>query len=236
MFLDIKLESSNWKYIVSGDVAVENNIWGYQAATFNDWQQCIGVISELGNTSARWVWDWKDEPASGVKAYPEIIYGKKPGKPSTNFILPAKVQSIQRLILDVDYETIATGKYQTLINVWVTDSGYANDWTSPPILREIMIVIEKSNHNLSKWKTCVIGNQIWNTHIENPINSWQRISFEMSESLTGIQQFNLKEFLDYLKSIRELNNNDYISSIEFGTEIYSGQGETRVKKFKVTVE
>jgi hypothetical protein len=236
---EVNLSCSNWRFISSGDTAVENNIWGYRRATFTDWHQCIGIgTTPTGDTVARWTWDWKNEPASGIKAYPEIIYGKKPAKPSTNTKLPIKVQDIQEMTLDLDYVTAGTGEYQMLIDLWITSTANADTWDTPPVTREIMINIEKSNycHPIPLCELYTIGGRPWGVHIGNYPNTWQRISFSTPVPLTGNNLFDLKAFLDYLKSIGELRDDEYVSSIEFGTEVYSGQGETRVNKFRVNVK
>jgi hypothetical protein len=236
---EVKLTCTDWKTISSGDTAVENNIWGYRRATFTDWHQCIGVgTTPTGDTVGRWTWDWKNEPASGIKAYPEIIYGKKPAKASTNVKLPIKVQNIQEMNLDLDYVTAATGEYQMLIDLWITNTDNASTWDTPPVTREIMINIEKSTYcqPAPLCETHFIGGRNWGVSVQDVAGSWQRIQFNSNVPLTGYNTFDLKAFLDHLKSIGQLRDDEYVSSIEFGTEIYSGQGETRVNKFRVNVK
>ena len=236
---EVNLSCRDWKFINSGDTAVENNIWGYRRATFTDWHQCVGIGTTVtGDTVGRWTWDWKNEPASGIKAYPEIIYGKKPAKESTNTKLPIKVQYIQEMSLDLDYVTAATGEYQMLIDLWITSTDNASTWDTPPVTREIMINIEKSNYcqPAPLCETHVISGRNWGVSVQDVSGSWQRVQFNSNTSLTGRNTFDLKAFLDHLKSIGQLRDDEYVSSIEFGTEIYSGQGETRVNKFRVTVK
>jgi len=236
---EVNLSCSDWKFITSGDTAVENNIWGYRRATFTDWHQCVGIgTTPTGDTVGRWTWDWKNEPASGIKAYPEIIYGKKPAKASTNIKLPIKVQDIHEMSLELDYVTAATGEYQMLIDLWITSTDNASTWSTPPVTREIMINIEKSIYcqPAPLCETHIIGGRDWGVSVQDVAGSWQRIQFNSNASLSGHTTFDLKAFLDHLKSIGALNDNEYVSSIEFGTEIYSGQGETRVNKFRVNVK
>jgi len=236
---EVRLNCTDWKFISSGDAAVENNIWGFQRATFSDWNQCVGIgTNPAGDTLGRWTWNWKNEPASGVKAYPEIIYGKKPAKASTNTKLPIMVKNIQEMNLDLDYVTAATGEYQMLIDLWITSTDHASTWDSPPVTREIMINIEKSIycHPAPLCETHAIGGRNWGVSVQDVAGSWQRIQFNSNVPLTGHNTFDLKAFLDHLRSIGQLRDDEYVSSIEFGTEIYSGQGETRVNKFRVTVK
>jgi hypothetical protein len=236
---EVKLTCTDWKTISSGDTAVENNIWGYRRATFTDWHQCVGIgTTPTGDTVGRWTWDWKNEPASGIKAYPEIIYGKKPAKPSTNTKLPIMVKDIQEMSLDLDYVTAATGEYQMLIDLWITSTDNASTWSTPPVTREIMINIEKSNYcaPVELCELYTIGGRTWGLHIGDYPGTWQRLQFNSNVPLTGHNTFDLKAFLDHLKSIGQLRDDEYVSSIEFGTEVYSGQGETRVNKFRVNVK
>ena len=61
-----------WAQRLYGDYLIENNIWGQ--GEINDYSQCIFTTND---SSFGWNWTWPDV-GYNVKAYPEIIFGKKP--------------------------------------------------------------------------------------------------------------------------------------------------------------
>jgi hypothetical protein len=232
----ITLDCNTGKFFYSGDTAVENNIWGAKRASFSDYFQCVGIGTlPDGSTAARWKWDWKNEGGTGVKAYPEIIYGWKPGTKRTNTDLPIRVGDIKEMKLEVDIISSGTGQYNTLIDVWVTNTKNPTVWGSPPLTREIMIW--KGNYlrcNQLCGTGVVLGGKHWRmSHTDVP-GSWQRVYFYDEEDAGNV--YNIKDFLDYMKQSGQLSDDEYISSIEIGNEIWDGAGETTVNKFKVTVK
>ena len=59
-----------------------------------NYEQCIYYESNNIQTEIGWNWDW---PGNGsVRAYPEIIFGRKPwSTESTSTLLPAQINSNQ---------------------------------------------------------------------------------------------------------------------------------------------
>ena len=88
----IPLNCDDQAVIDYGVYRAENNTWG--KGTLSGWSQCIGLGAGLdGTLVGRWTWDW---PISGtnVKAYPEVIFGQKPGSTTTSSDLPRQISSV----------------------------------------------------------------------------------------------------------------------------------------------
>ena len=77
--------------VESGVYRAENNTWG--KGTLSGWSQCIGLgLGTDGTLMGRWTWNWLNS-GDNVKAYPEIIFGQKPGSVTTSADLPRKISS-----------------------------------------------------------------------------------------------------------------------------------------------
>ena len=80
---DTLFQCSPWEEYSFGPYLLQNNTWGQ--GDIIDFSQCIFTTSD---SIFGWNWDWPNI-GNNVKAYPEIIFGKKPwSSSSTNNILP----------------------------------------------------------------------------------------------------------------------------------------------------
>jgi hypothetical protein len=61
-----------WAQETLGPYIIENNVWGQ--GSINNYTQCIYITED---SSFGWNWDWPNQ-GYNVKAYPEVIFGKKP--------------------------------------------------------------------------------------------------------------------------------------------------------------
>ena len=140
---DLALNCEDQATLNSGSFRAENNTWG--KGTLTGWSQCIGLqASDDGTLVARWTWDW---PISGnnVKAYPEMIFGQKPGTPSTTADLPKQVNSLSEVLISYDVTSTHTGSGNLAFDIWLTDTDNPDTWGVPPITSEIMIWREWPN-------------------------------------------------------------------------------------------
>ena len=105
----------------SGSYEVENNVWGKGALT--DWSQCVGATnSTRRGLAARWTWDWKSQD-NQVKAFPEVVFGHKPGTArSTTPLLPRKLGEMRRVVMDYDISTQRSGTGNLSVDIWLTDT------------------------------------------------------------------------------------------------------------------
>ena len=92
--------------------------------------------------AAHWTWDWK-QVGDNVKAFPEIVFGHKPGFPKTSTtLLPRKLSTLQTLTVEHDITTEREGAGNLSIDMWLTANGNPTTFAVPPITHEVMIWLE----------------------------------------------------------------------------------------------
>ncbi|MBC8132073.1 MAG: RICIN domain-containing protein [Deltaproteobacteria bacterium] len=80
--------------------------------------------------------------------------------------------------------------------------------------------------------TVTIGGATWNLHRGNI--GWEVWSF-VRTSNSGSASLNIKSFTDYLRNTWGLSSAKYVTSVEFGTEIFHGTGNVNVTNYTCTV-
>lgn len=71
---------------------------------------------------------------------------------------------------------------------------------------------------------------------ENFGGGWRYIAFRRVTPQLGAATLNVAAFLSYIQSKSLATGNEYLASIEFGNEVISGTGETRVNAYAVSVQ
>jgi len=233
-------------WLTAGSYAVENNQWGRGPIT--DYSQCVamGGVAADGSVSARWTWRWPAEPGE-VKGYPAIVFGQKPGYPVTpNTNLPRQVNAISQLTSSWSTRSTYTGKGQLTFDLWLTrDANRYPSFPQTPITHEIMVAVEPyGGYGLDRnpaWfvEDITINGVRYKTYKADnfPPGASQQWRFLVFQMLTPMTQGTLdfKPLFDYLKSRGFITGNEYLSSLEFGTEPVEGTGDVTVDSFKATV-
>ena len=221
----------------SGDYRIENNTWG--KGNLSGWSQCIGIGSEAGGAiTARWNWDWLNS-GDDVKAYPEIIFGQKPGGTTTSKALPILVSNIGRLTVSYEVTSLYSGSGNTSFDLWLTNTPDPATFGAPPITREIMIWIdhqgalapggsfeERVSLNGSTYAVFVAPK--WGA-------GWEYVAFISQEPQLGSGTLDLGGILTYMQEKDLATGAEYLASIEFGNEIATGSGETTLKSYSVSL-
>jgi hypothetical protein len=219
---------------------VLNNIWGkytfnYQFET-NDKQSIFREKDSGGSWNFGWKWEWPFYKGH-VKAYPEVIFGYKPGFPhSTTPLLPIKVKDINEITASYDVEIKATGKCNLSFDLWITKStppGYPS--------REIMIWVDnlnwdKMDDNADKIKLMgkvTIEGEDYYFYTAN--FGWSYLAFIKIDKKRK-NNLKLDKFIQYLVKNGYITEDEYLTSIEFGNEIIEGIGETVVKSYSVNMK
>lgn len=113
-----------------------NNIWGVQSIT--DYEQCVFYNRDPEFFGWKWKWPYM---GNHVKAYPEIIFGKKPWHDyTTSNYLPAKINSYD-IRIQFAFKLTADGIYNTAFVIYLTDS---ENPSPESITHEIMIWVNNS--------------------------------------------------------------------------------------------
>lgn len=233
----LALDCQDQANLNEGSFRAENNTWG--KGTLTDWTQCIGLrAGEDGTLTARWTWDW---PIAGnnVKAYPEVIFGQKPGGPSTTPDLPKQVDSLSQLLITYDVTSTHTGSGNLAFDFWLTDTADPSTWGVPPINTEIMIWLEAYGSMApgGSWQeqTSIDGTNYSVYTAKNWGDGWNYVAFYRTKPQTGAGSLDLVGFLAYMKDKGLITGQEYVASVEFGNEVAYGTGETNLSQFSVSV-
>lgn len=221
-----------------GQYMVENNTWGSQGVV--GWTQCIsGTPHGQRGISAHWKWDWK-QTGDNVKAYPEVIFGHKPGYPhSTTTLLPAKLNRIQTLVLDYDVHTEREGAGNMAIDMWLTHTANPTAFAAPPITHEVMIWLDvfgtmyAGGELVDKVR---INGTLYRVYVGEKFGlGWRYAAFAPNSPMESKASIDLMPFFVYLKNRNLITTEEFLATVNFGNELISGSGETRLNRFAVTV-
>jgi hypothetical protein len=237
-------------WLAAGSYVVHNNQWGKGLIT--DYSQCVamGGVAVDGSVSARWTWRWPAHPpgyeGSEVKGYPAILFGQRPGYPVTpGSNLPMQVNAISQITSSWSTRSTYTGTGQLAFDLWLTrDATRYPSFPQTPITHEIMVSLESYGDyvmNNPAWfveERTISGIRYRIFKVDDfPPGGSQRWRFLVFRMLTPMTQGTLdfKPLFDYLKSKGFIRGDEYLSSIEFGTEPVEGTGDVTVDSFKATV-
>ncbi len=234
---DIPLNCQDLAKVDAGSFRAENNTWG--KGTLTGWSQCIGLQPNADETvAARWTWDWPNS-GSNVKAYPEIIFGQKPGTTSTTDALPRQVDGLREVRIKYDVASTHTGSGNLAFDFWLTNTDNPTAWGVPPITTEIMIWLESYGSMApgGSWKEkTTIGGTPYSVYTaKNWGDGWDYVAFFRTKPQTGAGELDLVDFLTYMKTVGLITGEEYLASVEFGNEVAGGSGETSLKALSVTI-
>jgi hypothetical protein len=233
----IPLNCDDGASVVSGLYRAENNTWG--KGTLSGWSQCIGLrLGPDGTLAGSWTWNWLNS-GTNVKAYPEIIFGQKPGTSTTSPDLPAKISSVGALTMAYDFTSTHTGSGNIAFDIWLTNTQDSAKWGVSPITHEIMIWLgsyggmRPGGHWVEQVK---IDGTLFDVYTaEKWGDGWRYIAFAPAKNLPGAGSLNLVSFLSYMQGKSITTGDEYIASIEFGNEVAGGAGETTLNKYAVSL-
>ncbi|HNX58811.1 MAG TPA: hypothetical protein PKK43_06915 [Spirochaetota bacterium] len=227
-------KSKDWDSYSKGPLLLQNNTWGKKSIT--DYEQSILYNEKTGVIGYEWRWpDKYVDEGNYVKAYPEVIYGKKPWSPdSTVASMPELVSSCDRKI-DFKLTHESTGENNIAFDIWITKS---KDSKPEDITGEIMIWIRNNGMHVPPKsdvsKTVTLGGRKYDfmTVGGGGGGSWRYICFQASPMMDeGV--INLKEFLAFLVKEKFVDPKHYVAAIEFGNEVVSGKGRTLLQKYEI---
>ena len=224
----------------SGSYEVENNVWGKGALT--DWSQCVGATnSTRRGLAARWTWDWKSQD-NQVKAFPEVVFGHKPGTArSTTPLLPRKLGEMRRVVMDYDISTQRNGTGNLSVDIWLTDTPTPTTFAVPPITHEVMIWLETFGPMYAGGEqidTVSIHGIPYRVYVGEKFGlGWRYIAFKPENTpMQPVAQIDLMPYLLYLQTKGLLTPESHVANINLGNEIISGAGTTQVNHLAIDVE
>ena len=224
----------------SGSYEVENNVWGKGALT--DWSQCVGATnSTRRGLAARWTRDWKSQD-NQVKAFPEVVFGHKPGTArSTTPLLPRKLGEMRHVVMDYDISTQRNGTGNLSVDIWLTDTPNPTTFAVPPITHEVMIWLETFGPMYAGGEqidTVSIHGIPYRVYVGEKFGlGWRYIAFKPENTpMQPVAQIDLMPYLLYLQTKGLLTPESHVANINLGNEIISGAGTTQVNHLDIDVE
>jgi hypothetical protein len=227
-----------------GAYVYNNNQWGKAKASGDFWQ-CLTKRRSAAGTQFGWAWSWPGIDPT-VFAYPEIIYGWKPwsGGASTDPRLPMKVADVRRMQMRFAVDIDAKGAWNVAPEVWLSRSGTATEEPdSGSITTEIMfwmdshgmqpagmragtVTVDGGAYTLWKYSSMGVG---------TGTTGWLYLAF-VSATPRREGTIDLAAFFRALLDKGLISGENWVTSIEFGTEIAGGAGSVWVRDYEVAVE
>jgi len=224
-FCTLDLNSTIW---------INNNMWGQNSSSpgFSE------SITTLGANSFRVDFNWPNgiNPNS-VKTYPSAVFGWHFGWhfPIGSMGLPTQLSANRNVMTSYAYTATfgSTGTADVAYDCWLHTQNNPTFNTTPS--DEIMIWVDRvggAGPIGGTIATVNIDGSTWDLHRGNI--GWEVWSF-VRTSNSGSGTLNIKDFTDYLRNTWGLSSSKYLSSVEFGTEIFHGTGNLNVTNFTASV-
>jgi hypothetical protein len=243
----------NSALIVQGGYAVENNAYSNASlpTPVSTFQQCVAISAGAGSAvNASWTWSWSTSDPN-LHAYPEIEYGQKPwmDAPTPGAALPRKLGELASVSAHLDRAEIGISPGFT--GYQVIDLYVASDMVKPvgsdhvPVKAFVEVFLK--SYGGQHWalpftrSNVAVGGCHWDTVYEATTNAgWPMIAyFPQSDcALSGILDQDVMPFIADFRANEAsglLTDADYLTSFEFGTQIFQNGGELDLNDFSVTV-
>ena len=228
-------DKSSYALLALGDYALTTNLWG--KGKIADFTECVSgasvgtvrsnVAVQTG-VNAQFSWSWPDGSNSDIKAYPEILY-----RPGGQGLASIPFTEVAGLTVNHDVSISATGDYNVAYDIWVDSTATTDHW---PHKAEIMIKLQQTWSDAPVIDTITVdGNRydVFEHSASSEFSQWDVLVFASKTPLLKAS-IPLKPFIDYLVSNNRLLRTDYISTVEFGTELKRGSGTATINSYSVT--
>ncbi|MGV6810186.1 MAG: GH12 family glycosyl hydrolase domain-containing protein [bacterium] len=230
-----------WASFQSNEIKIVNNSWGKIKGHDYPSEQCIYQHLQDKNKFA-WSWNW-DADRYGVKAYPSLVFGKKPWYDESTYTkLPLPLNQLASAEVEFEVEDREQeGRVNLLLEAWLTNSKRAKPYDRTS---EIAIHLYQKNwpgQGGEYYSTININQYTFDVYVNhkmkvpNDPHSWSYISFVNTGKPIIAEKIDLNDFLNYALKEKMIIPSEYLSSIELGNEIDQGKGITQVNKFKVNI-
>lgn len=180
----------------------------------------------------------------GVIGFPEMFIGKSPfGGESTSIQFPKKIKDIIKIIANYDVSMyIEPKKYNLVFDLWITRN---NKPEVKDISHEIMIwedrnVASPAGKFIMKVNTSFGIYKVYHTWMDRSsenlgIDGWYFTAFvRQDRRRNGV--VDVKEIIDIMISEGILNENHFLSTVEFGNEIYNSCGYTIINEYRLDIK
>ena len=217
----------------AGKYWINNNQWGKDSGSGS---QCMWQTGRSGGTlswGTRWRWTGQ---SNSVKAYGSAVLGWHWGFKAAGTGLPIHLSDHKAVRTTWNF-TVTQQTVNTMnvsYDLWLHDLANA-DWMDQPT-DEVMVWLYRSGGAGplgTKQATVTIGGTTWDLYRGNI--GWNVFSFVRTASTTS-SALDLTDFTDDLTARGWLPRTKYLSSVEAGTEVFTGEGRLDTSAYSVTID
>lgn len=226
-------DCTDFAALVRGKYWVNNNVWGKADGTGS---QCVwenGLSGDNLSWGTRWTWAGDN---TKVKSYASSVLGWHWGwKVPTGTGLPVQLSAGKAVTANWNFQVTQTTSnvMNVAYDLWLHD--IANpDWQNNPT-DEVMVWLYRSGGAGpvgTKQATVTIAGTTWDLYKGNI--GWEVYSFVRTSS-TSAATLNLTDFTDDLVARGWLAKTKYLSSVQAGTEIFTGSGRLDTTAYSVKI-
>jgi xyloglucan-specific endo-beta-1,4-glucanase len=225
-------DCTDFAALIRGKYWINNNTWGKADGTGS---QCVWE-NGLSGDDLSWGTDWTwSGDATKVKSYASAVLGWHWGTKATGTGLPIQLSAGKAV--RTSWNFTVTQKTSNVMNVsydlWFHTVAKP-DWQDQPT-DEVMVWLYRSGGAGplgTKQATVTIGGATWDLYRGNI--GWNVYSFVRTSNTTSAEQ-NLTDFTDDLAGRGWLDKTKYLSSVQAGTEVFSGSGQLGTSAYSVKI-
>jgi len=220
--------------VVSGFL-LNNNVWGRENSP--DGWQLIDVVKPGENLSWSVRYNW---PAGtnrhAVKGYPSVVTGWQWGLWSADGRLPIRVSELGSVVSGASARLETPGVQNLTYDLWFHAESPVRSEDKPS--DELMIWVGRFGGagplGVLRGRARIDGTW-WHLYIGDV--GWKVFSFVREENAVS-WRVNIKAFIEHLVSQGLMQETKQLSSIQFGTEVFSSPGAARldIADYSVTIE
>jgi serralysin len=251
-----EVNGDDWNRIMTDDGYVLNsNPWNKTAAAKPYAQKIFKGVSN-GTSFFGWQWFWNNTNDYTVLAYPQVFCGWSPfGPMGTIGHMPGYPYTIGghsfHSTFDITMEThpvMGQEVWDLTFDLWILDSSCnPANFGRRDIKCEIMVWLDSKNSLLPRWlgspnDTMTANGYTFDYYFyehqadgNGPDGTHLYAAFSSQTPIHSSNDFDLTPFMTYLVNHGILTANDYVTTIELGTEVIIGSGQTIVRNYSVTV-
>jgi hypothetical protein len=215
---------------------LNNNVWGKQHSP--------GYASSIWNVNDKSPLSWGTKytvPEGGypykVKSYLSVICGWHWGTHSKNSGLPVQLAEKRPVLSSASCTIKNPGVQNIAYDLWFHELRNPGNKDNPTDELMIWVAAYRGAGPLgTKQGTVTIAGAEWDLYKGNV--GWEVYSF-VRKGNTSEWSFNLDDFIEHVVNVRKwMNEKKYLTSVQFGTEVFStnGEGQLDIANFRVDVQ
>lgn len=225
------VKHEDWATIQHKNTFIENNVYGKDYLRNNH----LIIFSDSNSSAFGWNWDYK-YTSKRISSTPHIVLGKKVWQScSTMEEFPARVDSIASLNYNFNYQLKTTGNVEQAIVLMFTNSAESN---AEHIVLQLTIILESIGmSNIGEYIGAANFGKLtfdeYQTTLEN--NNFKTVILKLNNKTSNFN-FDFIPYINHLINNNHIVSKNYLSSIEMGTFVKWGAGESIFQDFNYSIK